>query len=105
MRNTWPQKRATSTFNDNSGKFRHILVIISLLHSAVYYGRRLKLPPQITIITINVVHEVQNKYKHKRKEKKQQNRKAKKNMTVTTSLYAQMFYGRTDVIFTNSTVR
>jgi len=26
-------------------------------------------------------------------------------MTVTTSLYAQMFYGRTDVIFTNSTVR
>jgi len=70
MRNTWPQKRATSTFNDNSGKFRHILVIISLLHSAVYYGRRLKLPPQITIITINVVHEVQNKYKHKRKAKK-----------------------------------
>ena len=26
-------------------------------------------------------------------------------MTVTTSLYAQIFYGRTDVIFANSTVR
>jgi len=60
-----------------------------------------------TIITINVVHEVQNKYKHKRKAKRKAKkyRKAKKNMTVTTSLYAQMFYGRTNVIFTISTVR
>ena len=57
------------------------------------------------IITINVVHEVQNKYKHKRKAtRKAKKQKSKKNMTVTTSLYAQMFYGRTDVIFTNSTV-
>jgi len=59
----------------------------------------------MVIIIINVVHEVQNKYKHKRKAKrKAKNRKAK-NMTVTTSLYAQIFCGRTDVIFTNSTVR
>ena len=45
------------------------------------------------IIIINVVHEVQNKYKHKRKAKRKakKNRKAK-NMTVTTSLYAQIFY-------------
>ena len=52
------------------------------------------------IIIINVVHEVQNKYKHKRKAKRKL-----KNMTIrpTTSLYAQMFYGRTDVIF--ATVR
>ena len=65
----------------------------------------LVLPPD-AIIIINVVHEVQNKYKHKRKAKRKakKNRKAK-NMTVTTSLYAQIFYGRTAVIFTNSTVR
>ena len=55
----------------------------------------------VIIITINVVHEVQNKYKHKRKAKRKAKkyRKAKKNMTVTTSLYAQMIYGRTNVIF------
>jgi len=60
---------------------------------------------RLIIIIINVVHEVQNKYKHKRKEKRKakKNKKAK-NMTVTTSLYAQIFYGRTDVIFANSTV-
>ena len=58
------------------------------------------------IIIINVVHEVQNKYKHKRKAKRKAKKKWKaKNMTVTTSLYAQIFYGRTDVIFANSTVR
>jgi len=43
--------------------------------------------------------------KEKQKEKQKKYRKAKKIMTVTTSLYAQMFYGRTNVIFTNSTVR
>ena len=52
------------------------------------------------IIIINIVHEVQNKYKHKRKAEKKG-----ENMTVATSLYAQIFYGRTDVIFANSTVR
>ena len=58
------------------------------------------------IITINVVHEVQNKYKHNRKAKRKAKKYTKaKNTTVTTSLYAQMFYGRTNVIFTNSTVR
>jgi len=62
------------------------------------------------IITINIVHEVQNKYKHNEKQKEKQKKyrkakKTKKNMTVKTSLYAQMFYGRTNVIFTNSTVR
>ena len=61
----------------------------------------------IAIIIINIVHEVQNKYKHKRKAKRKakKNIEKQKNMTVTTSLYAQMFYGRTDVIFANSTVR
>ena len=63
-------------------------------------------PIIIIIIIINIVHEVQNKYKHKRKAKrKAKNIEKQKNMTVTTSLYAQMFYGRTNVIFTNSTVR
>ena len=58
------------------------------------------------ITIINIVHEVQNKYKHKRKAKrKAKKRNAKKHDTVTTSLYAQIFYGRTDVIFANSTVR
>ena len=58
------------------------------------------------IIIINIVHEVQNKYKHKRKAKRKAKKYRKaKNMTVATSLYAQMFYGRTNVIFTNSTVR
>ena len=39
--------------------------------------------------------------KEKSKKKSKKNRKAKKHNTVTTSLYAQMFYGRTDVIFAN----
>ena len=39
------------------------------------------------------------KYKHKRKAKRKakKNTEKQKNMTVTTSLYAQMFYGRTNV--------
>ena len=57
----------------------------------------------IIIIIINIVQEVQNKYKHKRKAEKKE--KKGENMTVATSLYAQIFYGRTDVIFANSTVR
>ena len=61
------------------------------------------------IITINVVHEVQNKYKHKRKAKRKAKKIKKQKKTWQlqrhSTAYAQMFYGRTDVIFTNSTVR
>ena len=49
----------------------------------------------MSICHIVIINIVQNTYTHKRKAKKT----SKKHNTVTMSLYAQMFYGRTDVIF------
>ena len=62
-----------------------------LVRSRVKNGRK-KAASMVIIITINVVHEVQNKYKHKRKAKRKAKkyRKAKKhdsyNVTLRTNV-------------------
>ena len=72
------------------------------LHRAVSRNKTCLL---LLLSTSYTKYKISTNTKEKQKEKQKKFRKAKKHDSYNVTLYAQMFYGRTNVIFTNSTVR